>query len=53
MDSDFLILASQGILHPGIAYASPTASIGEIIRAIMLRYDVLVTADMTNHIEFL
>ena len=53
MDSDFLILARQGILHSGIAYAGPTASIGEIIRAIMLFYDVLDPADLANHIEFL
>ena len=53
MDSDFLILASQGVLHSGIAYASSTASIGEMIRAIMLLNDVLVPADMTNHVEFL
>jgi uncharacterized protein with PIN domain len=53
MDSDFLILAHQGFLHSGIAYASPTASIGEMIRAIMLIYDVLLPNNMTNHIEFL
>jgi hypothetical protein len=53
MDSDFLILASQGISHSGIAYANPTASIGQMISGIMLLYDVLVPADMMNHVEFL
>ena len=53
MDADFLILARQGILHSGIAYAGPTASIGEMIRSIMLLYDVLDPSDMANHVEFL
>jgi predicted nuclease of predicted toxin-antitoxin system len=33
MDSGFLILASQGMSHAGIACASPRISIGEMIRA--------------------
>ena len=53
MDSDFLILSRQGILHSGIAYAGPMTSIGEMIRSIMLLYDVLDPSDMANHIEFL
>lgn len=53
MDSDFLILASQGISHAGIAYASPRISIGEMIRAIVLLSDVLSCSDMTSHVEFL
>jgi predicted nuclease of predicted toxin-antitoxin system len=28
MDSDFLLLASEGVSHAGIAYASPQHSIG-------------------------
>ncbi|HVS82342.1 MAG TPA: DUF5615 family PIN-like protein [Pyrinomonadaceae bacterium] len=53
MDSDFLVIASRGVVHSGIAYASPSSSIGELIRAIMLLYDVLTPADMMNHVEFL
>jgi len=53
MDSDFLILASQGVTHAGIAYASPTRSIGELIGSAMLLYDVLTPDDMKNHVEFL
>jgi predicted nuclease of predicted toxin-antitoxin system len=52
MDSDFLILASQGTQHAGIAYASQQ-SIGELIRAVMLLYDVLSPEEMMNHVEFL
>jgi hypothetical protein len=53
MDSDFLILASQDAPHAGIAYASSRMSIGEMIRAVVLLCDVLSSADMTNHVEFL
>ena len=53
MDSDFLILASRGVAHAGIAYASPTRSVGELIRAVMLLSDVLTPAEMMNHVEFL
>ena len=53
MDSDFLILAGQDAPHAGIAYASSRMSIGEMIRAVVLLCDVLSSADMTNHVEFL
>jgi uncharacterized protein with PIN domain len=53
MDSDFLQLAVQGITHPGIAYASPRKSIGELIGALRLLSDVLTPAEMENHLEFL
>lgn len=53
MDSDLLILASEGVSHAGIAYANPRRSPGELIRSLMLIYDVLTSADMTNHVEYL
>ncbi|MBA2704180.1 MAG: DUF5615 family PIN-like protein [Blastocatellia bacterium] len=53
MDSDFLILASRGVAHSGIAYASPTRSVGALIRSVMLLYDVLTAAEMLNQVEFL
>ncbi|HYJ87405.1 MAG TPA: DUF5615 family PIN-like protein [Pyrinomonadaceae bacterium] len=40
MDSDFLILASKGIKHAGIAFAAQQ-TIGEMIQAVILLYDVL------------
>ena len=52
MDSDFLILASQGVSHAGIAYANPNRSIGEIIGGIMLLHDLVTPADMMNHVEY-
>ena len=53
MDSDFLVLASEGLSHAGVAYANPGKSIGELIRAIVLLHDVLTPTDMTNHVEYL
>ena len=53
MDSDFLILASHRVTHAGIAYFSPTRSIGELIGSVMLIYDVLTPDDVKNHVEFL
>jgi len=53
MDSDFLILASRRLAHAGIAYANPTRSVGELIRAVILLCDVLTPAEMVNQVEFL
>jgi hypothetical protein len=53
MDSDFLILADQGVLHAGIAYANPRRSVGELTRALMLLYDILTPAEVANHVEYL
>lgn len=53
MDSDFLVLASQGVSHAGIAYAKPNRSIGDLITASMLLFEVLTSAEMANHVEFL
>lgn len=52
MDSDFLLLASEGVSHAGIAYANPQRPVGEMIGSLMLVYDVLTSADMTNHVEY-
>jgi hypothetical protein len=53
MDSDFLILASQGATHAGIAYARPTKTIGDLIGSAMLLYDVLTPDEVRNQVEFL
>jgi uncharacterized protein DUF5615 len=53
MDSDFLILASRGQAHAGIAYAGAMQSVGDLIRAVMLLCDVLSSAEMMNHVEYL
>jgi hypothetical protein len=53
MDSDFLVLTSRGVSHAGIAYANPNRSIGDLITASMLLFEILTPAEMTNHVEFL
>jgi hypothetical protein len=53
MDSDFLMLTSEGVPHAGIVYVNPQRSVGELIGSLMLVYDVLTSADMTNHVEYL
>lgn len=52
MDSDFLLLAREGVLNAGIVYARSQRSIGNLVGSLMLIYDVLKAADMTNHIEY-
>jgi hypothetical protein len=42
-----------GVTHSGIVYASQQASISEIIRGLMLIYQVLDADDMRGHVEFL
>lgn len=54
MDSDYLILAAQGELHAGIAYAKQgSRSISELIQKLKLIHDVLTPAEMQNHVEYL
>jgi uncharacterized protein with PIN domain len=52
-DSDFLRLHATGMVHPGIVYAPGQASIGEMIRGLMLIYQVLDEEDMRSHVEYL
>ena len=53
-DADFLRLAHQGTNHPGIVYCDPTTrSIGEIIRGLILIYEVLTPGEISGKIEFL
>jgi predicted nuclease of predicted toxin-antitoxin system len=53
-DPDFLRLAARSNDHPGIAYCHRTAhSIGEIIRTLILIYEVLTPEEMAGHIEYL
>ena len=52
-DADFLRLHTRGINHSGIAYARQQTPIGEIIRRLMLIYQVLDANEMQNHVEFL
>ena len=52
-DDDFLKLAASGEKHAGIVYGSQPMLIGDIIRGLMLIYNVLEPMDMQNHVEFL
>ena len=52
-DDDFLRLHSAGVNHAGIAYAPQGASIGEIIRSLMMIHQVLEAEGMIGHIEYL
>jgi hypothetical protein len=52
-DTDFLRLHARGIRHPGIAYARQQTPVGEMVRGLMLIYQVLEPVDMQNHVEFL
>lgn len=53
-DDDFLIIASQTNKHPGIAYCPPNSrSIGEIIRCLILIYEVYAPEEMMGRVEYI
>jgi hypothetical protein len=52
-DDDFLRLHAAGIDHAGIAFSPHGTSIGDVIRGLMLIYQVLDADEMRNHVEFL
>lgn len=52
-DDDFIRLHGRGIKHAGIVYAHQQTPVGDIIRGLMLIYQVLDVSDMQNHVEFL
>lgn len=52
-DDDFLRLHAAGVEHAGIAYTRQGASLGDIIRGLMLVYEVLDVNDLKNHVEHL
>jgi hypothetical protein len=53
-DRDFLRLHAAGTHHAGMAYCAKDAkSIGEIIQRLVLIWEVLEPAEMTNHVEYL
>jgi len=53
-DADLLQIARTADDHPGIVYCEKTArSIGEIIRGLILIYEVLAPEDMRGKVEFL
>ncbi|MEG4861811.1 MULTISPECIES: DUF5615 family PIN-like protein [unclassified Microcoleus] len=53
-DDDFLTIASLSSEHPGIAYCKQgTPSIGQIIEALVLIYEVYTPDEMVGRVEFL
>lgn len=53
-DDDFLILARTDYDHAGIAYCKQnTRSVGDIIRSLILIYEVLTAEEMMGQIEYL
>lgn len=53
-DADFLRLAATGEEHPGIVYCDKASrSIGEIIRRLILIYEVLTPEEMADQVEYL
>ncbi len=52
-DDDFLRMHTAGAGHAGIIYAPQQTAVGDIIRGLMLVYQILDTDDMQGHIEFL
>lgn len=53
-DRDYLRIAASGMPHAGIAYCrQQTRSIGEIIEALALIWDIYETEEMANRIEYI
>ena len=53
-DADFLRLNVSGIEHPGIAYCHPESrSLGDIIRMLVLVWEVMDPDEMRNRVEYL
>jgi len=52
-DNDFLRLHASGQKHAGIVYTRQGAAVGQIIKGLMLIYQLLDAEDMKNHVEYL
>ena len=52
-DDDFLRLAATDREHAGVVYSSQQVSIGDVIRGLMLIYEVLEAEDMRGEVEYL
>ncbi len=51
-DDDFLVFHQRGLEHYGIAYCHQNSrSLGEVVRSLILIWEVLEPSDMQNHIE--
>lgn len=53
-DADFLRIHAAGVPHAGIAYRDKdTIGIGEIIKRLVLIWEIYEPAEMTNRVEYL
>jgi predicted nuclease of predicted toxin-antitoxin system len=53
-DSDFLRLAARYPDHPGVAYCHLLdRSIGEIVRSLILIFEILDSKDLVGRVEYL
>jgi len=53
-DEDFLAIHASGVPHAGIAFCKKDArSIGEIIRGLVIIWEIYEPAEMANRVEFL
>jgi hypothetical protein len=53
-DDDYLILAATGVEHAGLGHCHQnTRSIGQIIRALELIWEVYKPEEMKNRVEFI
>ena len=53
-DADFLRMDARGVEHAGIAYCHKSAcSVGEIIRTLMLIFEVLEPEELMGRVEYL
>jgi len=53
-DADFLRLDAAGIEHAGIAYCHPERhSLGDVVRSLVLIWEVLDPDEMHNRVEYL
>ena len=53
-DEDFLAIHAAGIPHPGIAYCHQgSRSLGEIIRGLVLIWEIYDPGEMVDRVEFL
>jgi len=53
-DADFLRLTSRDPEHPGIAYCHKASrAIGDMIRSLILIYEILLPEELVGRVEFL
>ena len=53
-DTDFLRIASATLEHPGVVYCHRTTrTLGEIIKSLIMIYEILTPEEMSGHVEFI